>query len=75
MKCSTYVLSEVNLGLRVSIGLTLHLHSVALFDLIGVEKGEGRFLGWIWTDTDRRGTGENSSIGFICTVLLQIVNQ
>lgn len=71
----TYIFSEVELGLRVPISLTLHGDGVALFDGIGVGKGKGRFLRGIWMDKNRHGTGENSSFGYIYTSRPHVINQ
>lgn len=49
----TYIFSEVKLRLRVSVRLTLHGNSVALFDWIGVAQGKSCLLRGIWMDKNR----------------------
>lgn len=49
----TYIFSEVKLRLRVSVSLTRHGNSVALFDWISVEQGKSCLLRGIWMDKNR----------------------
>lgn len=53
----TYVFGEVELGLGVSVGLTLHGDVVALLDGIRVEEGKGGFLRGVYVHKKRRATG------------------